>query len=179
MDDLLATPSGWFDQDEDCPGVYDFIYWTLNENVDTDEVSDTFPREKTQRGDEPYVSVVPKDAFASGEAVASSLIVIENTAPTGGGVSRSTPGAPRANRRPPLHGGRDSDDDDGDPIEYTYRWLVDGVETRLTGPVVDNLETSNLEDVDVRSHPHRWHRGGSSFSDSVSVSDGSAPPHPT
>ena len=139
----VGDPEWLFDQDGDLP-LYDFI-WTLNGDVDTDEVSDTFPREKTQRGDELRVSVVPKDAFASGEAVLSSLIVIENTAPTGGGVV-VTPGAPEPTDDLLCTVDVIPTDDDGDPIEYTYRWLVDGVEDPgLTGPVVDSLETSNLE----------------------------------
>ena len=176
LDDLLATPSGWFDQDGDLP-LYDYI-WTLNGEEDTDEITDTFPREKTQRGDELRVTVVPKDGFASGDPVLSSLITIENTPPAGGGVVL-TPGTPEPTDDLLCTVDVIPTDDDGDTIEYIYRWLVDGVEDPgLTGPVVDSLETRNLETWTCEVTPTDGIDEGPSFSDSVSVSDGSAPPPP-
>ena len=71
-------------------------------------------------------------------------------------------------------------DDDGDPIEYIYRWLVDGVEDPgLTTAVVDSLETNNLETWTCEVTPTDGiEEGPLHRTDTVSVSDGSAPPPP-
>ncbi len=175
-DDILATASGWFDQDGDSP-LYRYN-WTHNGELDPDETTDTFPLEKTVRGDELRVTVVPRDAFDDGEPVTSSLVVVENTPPAGGGVI-ITPEAPEPTDDLLCTVDVIPSDDDGDPISYTYTWYVDGVEDPgLTGPVVDSLETSNLETWTCEVTPFDGFEEGASFSDTVNVSDGTAPPPP-
>jgi hypothetical protein len=175
-DDLLASVSGWFDQDEDLP-LYDFE-WEHNGEVDTDEITDSFPKEKTERGDDLRVTATPRDAFADGEPVSSSLMVVENTPPTGGGVV-ITPPSPEPTDDLLCNIDVTPDDDDGDSITYSYMWLADGIEVPgLTTAFVESIETSNLETWTCQVTPDDGIDSGSMFSDSVAIADGTSPPPP-
>jgi hypothetical protein len=175
-DDLLASPSGWADQDGDAP-LYTFE-WEHNGDIDTDEMTDSFPLEKTQRGDEVRVTVIPRDAFVDGAPVSSSLTTIENSPPTGGGAT-ITPGTPEPLDNLLCNVDAAPVDDDGDSITFSYTWFVDGVEAPAwTSPAVSASATSNLETWTCEVTPTDGTDDGLMFSDSVTISDGSAPPPP-
>jgi hypothetical protein len=176
LDDLMASPSGWVDQDGD-PPLYTFE-WEHNGEVDTDEILDTFPMEKTERGDEIRVTVTPRDGFADGESVNSSVTTIENTPPSGGGAI-ITPGVPEPVEDLLCTVDVIPTDDDGDPITYVYAWFVDGVEEPgLVSPAVPSSATANLETWTCEVTPSDGLEEGTMFSDTVTISDGTAPPPP-
>ena len=176
MDDLTARPTGWFDQDLDAE-AYDYE-WVIDGVADTEEATDTFPWEKTARGQQVRVTVTPKDDFASGEPVSSTLTTIENSAPTGGSAVIDPEVAEPTDTLFCIVDVASSDAD-GDPISYRYEWSKGGVlVSSLTDSTVLPLETSDGDIWTCEVFPTDGTDEGPGFSDSVSVTDGSAPPAP-
>jgi len=94
----------------------------------------------TEKGQQWYFTVRPKDGKDFGNLVTSNTVIIENTAPS----------APTVNITPALPGTNDnlvctitvpsSDADSGDSIVYSYRWTA-------SGKLIVHGPTANLTDV--------------------------------
>ena len=174
--DLTAMATGWFDQDLD-PEQYDYE-WEQNGVIDVEESTDTFPREKTSKGDEVRVTVYPVDAFSIGDAVTSTITTVENTVPSAPSVI-VTPELPEPTDNLLCTVDVASSDDDGDSIEYRYQWFVGGVEAPgRTSALLSFLYTANGEIWQCEVTPYDGEDEGPSATDSVVVSDGVAPPPP-
>jgi hypothetical protein len=175
-DELVALATGWFDQDLD-PEQYDYE-WQHNGVVDLEEATDTFPDEKTTKGDELRVTVFPVDAFSLGESVSSSITTVMNSVPSMPSII-VTPELPEPTDNLLCTVDITSSDDDDDTITYLYRWLVDGVEAPgRTSSLLSFLHTSNGEIWQCEVTPFDGEDEGPSATDSVVVSDGTAPPPP-
>jgi len=176
LDDLTAVPAGWFDQDLD-PESYTYA-WQVDGETDPDETTDTFPWEKTARGQQFRVTITPVDAFGSGDPVVSTITTIENSAPTGGAATIDPEVAEPTDTLYCLVDVASSDSDD-DPITYRYVWLLDGAEMPgLTSSSVPPLETADGDIWTCDVYPSDGTDEGPAFSASVAVTDGSAPPPP-
>ena len=180
-EDLVAVPSGWFDQDDDDED-YDY-QWTVN-GVDVPE--HTLPELSsvhTSKGDVISVTIIAVDSESDGEIVSSAPVTIGNTPPQGG-VAVVTPSSPEPTSDLLCEIIDFSEDDDEDPIEYVFRWYVDGSEVPelavySDGPAtVSAIETENLETWRCEVTPNDGTDDGTSFSDSVTISDESAPDAP-
>jgi len=175
-DDLTALATGWFDQDLD-PESYNYE-WEVDGEIDIEETTDTFPYEKTVRGYEVRVTLTPKDAFAEGEPVSSTLTTIENSPPVGG-EALIIPEAPEPTDDLFCNVEVASSDADGDSITYMYQWFLDGIMVPgMTTASVPALETSDSETWTCEVTPTDGVEDGATFSDSTPVTDGSAPPPP-
>ncbi|MEC8194628.1 MAG: Ig-like domain-containing protein [Myxococcota bacterium] len=176
LDDLTAVPTGWFDQDLD-PESYEY-QWSVDGVVDSDETTDTFPWEKSARGNQVRVTITPTDGFGAGEPVTSTITTIENSAPTGGGATIDPEVAEPTDTLFCLVDVA-SADADGDPIEYRYVWSLGGSEMPgLTASSVPPLETSDGDVWTCEVIPSDGTDEGPGFTASVAVTDGTAPPPP-
>jgi hypothetical protein len=176
VDDLVALPLGWFDQDLD-PELYQYE-WIINGDIDEDETTDTYPNGKTSKGDNIRVTVTPLDAFEAGEPITSSLLTILNSPPAGGEAD-ITPDI--AEPLEPLVCSivESAWDVDDDAITYSYTWYIDGVEQpEYTTDVVEEGETANLETWMCEIRASDGTEDGEPFSASVYISDGAAPDPP-
>jgi hypothetical protein len=175
-DDLTSVATGWFDQDSD---VESYTYeWEQNGLIDIEETLSTFPSEKTVRGDEIRVHLTPEDAFSAGDAVASTIVTIENSPPTGGNAI-ITPEDPEPTDGLLCTVDVASSDADGDAISYSFVWLRDGTEMPgLTTAFVTSSELADGETWTCEVTPSDDVEDGASFSVSIGVTDGSAPPPP-
>ena len=95
------------------------------------------PAAETLRGEQWSVRVVASDGELEGPATLAGPVTIGNGAPTGGGVV-VTPEEPEAELDDLLCTvTEDAVDPDGDPVDHTVRWWVDGVE--WTGPTTTTV----------------------------------------
>ena len=104
------------------------------------------------KGDEVYVTVTPNDGMDDGAAVTSAAITIDNTAPMVDSVTLATVSATSTDLLCDVV----ASDIDGDSLEYTYEWSVNGsvqseTSDTFTGPFVYDEEitcTVTASDVD-------------------------------
>jgi len=95
--------------------------WTVD-GLATQYVTETVPAEATARGEMWSVSAVPTDGEDAG-AAAALTVEIGNSAPFALAVALS-PEAPAATDT--ILASVEGEDDDGDTIDWTYDWWVDG-----------------------------------------------------
>jgi hypothetical protein len=117
----------------------------------------------------------PSDGTEAGPSVASSAVVIQNTAPTAQRVTLNTsaPGMGTTIVATPVGGA----DVDGDPVSWRYAWLIDGVVVDTD----DRLEPGQFvqgDHVSVRVTPFDGFVEGASVT-SASVEIRNAPPSVT
>ncbi len=177
-EDLVAYPSGWNDQDDD-PEDYEYV-WTVNGTDDPSVETDTFPGTETHKGDEIEVTVTAVDPFDVGNSVTSASVTIGNSLPRGHTVAINPPSPDPSNDlvctvvTPAV-------DEDGDDIDYQFAWAVDGVPmsgATFESPIIGSIETNNAETWECTVTANDGTEDGDSASDSVYVSDGTAPDPP-
>ena len=173
--DLVATPSGWFDQDTDTERYR--YEWTLNSTVDSGETTATFPASKTTKGDLVQVKITPYDSYEDGEPVTSTTIQIQNSPPSAPviGISPENP-EPEDDLYCEILTA--STDADGDRISYEYEWYRDGVLTTITTNTVDDSFTAHGQGWECVVIPTDDEDDGTSVSDYVTINDGTAPDAP-
>lgn len=100
------------------------IAWHLNGAQQSSHTSATLPSSATAKGESWHAVVTPSDGEDAGTAVASSAVVIENSAPEVTSITMSSE-APDTNDDVTFS--VVTDDDDGDAVTSTeVRWLLDG-----------------------------------------------------
>lgn len=175
-DDITSMASGWFDQDGDAEAYH--IAWYVNGTLDVGEVAAVYPATKTSTGDRLQASYTPYDADDEGTPVYSSIITIGNTAPTAPGVVVS-PAAPEPEDDLTCGVTVDATDADGDAITYSYTWYQNGVLSPVTGAFVDDAYTEHGDTWECRVVADDGASTSSYGSDSVVVTDATAPDAPT
>ena len=132
------------------------VAWHLNGAQQSGHTSATLPSSATTKGDSWHAVVTPSDGEDAGTAVASSAVVIGNSAPEVVSIALSSE-APDTNDD--VSFSMATEDDDGDAITSTeVRWLLDGA------PV------SSLENATTL--PALATRAGDEWTVEVRVSDG-------
>lgn len=174
-DDLLATSVGWFDQDGDTER-YRYA-WYHNGALDSSETTDTFPNEKTIRGDTVQVEVTPYDLYDDGVEVLSGTITIGNTAPTTPSVT-ITPSVPERDDSLVCNITVPSSDIDGDSITYSYNWYQNGTLTSITSNTVAASYTNDGDVWECRVTPSDGYSSGVAGTANVTVVDITAPDEP-
>lgn len=131
-----------------------------------------------EKHDTIYVRVTPYDGTDYGAAVSSSTIEVENTPPTAPVVSIE-PGTAEPDDSLTCVIDTASTDNDLDTITYTYAWYLDGsLYSGLTSDTVSYSYTEHGDTWQCIVTPFDGEDTGTSASDSVSVTDRSAPDQP-
>ncbi len=175
LDDVVAVPQNWSDAEGD-PERYRY-QWTYNGVVDGSETRDTFPADKTSRGDTLQVTVTPYDDYDDGTPVSSSVITVQNSPPTAPVVVIS-PGSPERDDNLSCDIVTPSTDSDGDTVSYRYNWYQNGVVTAEVSNVVTADLTADGETWECTVTPSDGLDDGPAGSDSVTIVDYTAPDAP-
>ena len=119
-DDLVVTAEG---ADLDGDPVSPTYAWT-RDGAATSQSTATVLSSATDKGERWQVTVTPNDGSADGEPLVLS-VDIDNTAPvaTSVGLAPSDPGAGDTLTATPV-----GTDQDGDPLTWSFRWSVSGVD---------------------------------------------------
>lgn len=173
--DLVATPSGWFDQDGDSERYR--YQWTLNGSVDSGETTSTYPSAKTEKGDLVQVQITPYDSYEDGAPVTSPTVEVRNAQPTAPVVGVS-PEHPEPEDDLYCEVLTASTDADGDRVSYRYEWYRDGALTTITTNTVDSSYTAHGQGWECVVIPYDDESDGTSASDYVTINDGTAPDAP-
>ena len=124
LDDLVVSLDGWSDADGDPQGaVYE---WYVNQILDPQVTTNTFPSGRHAKGDEIYVRCTPDDGTSLGLAATSDTATVINTGSTVAACAiQSSSGMMRTGDTltATLSGW---DDVDGDPEGGTFEWSVNG-----------------------------------------------------
>jgi len=177
-DDIAAVATGWEDQDEDTE-AYNYR-WEKNGSVDPSVTADSYPWTSTVKGDEIRVRLVPDDGLEEGTPVFSSPVVVINSPPDGHTINL-TPASPEPGEDLLCTVTAVASDADGDDIDYTYSWSVDGTPmsgTDYDGPTLDGGLTENGETWECTVTASDEEDIGGSVTESVYVSDGTIPDPP-
>jgi autotransporter-associated beta strand protein len=128
------------------------------------------------RGDQISVRVTPSAAGATGTAVTSSAVTVQDSLPV---IDTVTISPSSAGTNDTLTANVTSHDDDGDTVTYTYQWFKGGVAiSGATGPTLDLSVPGNGDQGDsitVRVTPTAAGATGSAVTSSAVVVGGVAP----
>ncbi len=179
-DELLAEPSGHFDLSGEAER-YRYAWYndagTGTLALDASVSTDTYPPGKTTKGHLIRVDVTPFNSIGDGPTVSSAVIEIENSAPTAPVVAIE-PSAPQPTDPLNCTIVTDSWDDDGDPVTYTYEWYQNGTLTAITSNVVTAGTAAHGDTWECVVTPNDGEDDGPSDSDSVVLTDVTAPDAP-
>lgn len=125
LDDIVVSLDGWSDADGDSPGAT--YEWYVDQILDSQITTNTYPANRTSKGESVYVRCTPDDGQSTGAPADSSPAVVINTAPTLTGCDIASASG--------LFGTTDElsvtlngwDDVDGDAEGADYAWWVNGV----------------------------------------------------
>jgi hypothetical protein len=183
-DVLTATPAGTDVDGDTISYTYD---WYVGSTLEQSGSSDSFDGTTYfDRGDTVYVVVTPSDGTDTGSPYTSSSVTVVNTPPEDPivGISPSSPGI---NIDDLVCGiASASYDADGDTVTYTATWFADGVAystglTTTTWPndTVPSTYTHLADNWQCVMTPNDGTDDGSAGSDTVTVTDQTAPGAPT
>lgn len=122
-DDLLCAAHGVVDPDGDEVSLA--YAWLRADEVVPDYTAATLPSAATTKGDSWACRVTASDAGGDGAPMASAPVVVGNTPPGAPVVAVEPPGAAPGEELSCVVA-EDSVDSDGDPVDYTYQWGLDG-----------------------------------------------------
>lgn len=118
--EITCVPSGWTDDDGDTES-YKYVWYVEGRSVGaTAKLDGDF----FDRGEEVWCEITPFDGEEDGTTVTSSRVTIANTAPTIARVELSTTSPKEGDSVYAIIIG--DDDVDGDDIDFSYEWYVDG-----------------------------------------------------
>ncbi len=126
--ELTCTPGTATDADGDTV-TYSYA-WTVD-GAEVGTTDSTLDGADFDRGEQVFCTVTPSDGTASGDAVDSNSVTIQNTAPVLASVDLS-PTAPVEGDTLTCTPGTVTDDD-GDTVTYSYAWTVDGSTVAASG----------------------------------------------
>jgi len=168
-DDLVVTASA-ADADKD---PVNLVYSWTKDGVATNHATKQIPASDTNRGERWKVTVTPKDTESSGTSM-SAEIRVSNATPVLDSVSLS-PLLPKIGDELVATPGMASDLD-GDPITFSYQWLVAGqVASGQTGPTLPAGTASKGQVVQVIVTPSDNMDPGLAVSSSTVSIQNSAP----
>lgn len=140
--DLTATAAGWADVDGDRENY--LWQWYLNGSAIPGATASTLSSTLHRRDDKVYVVATPNDGVASGPAVTSATVTIQNAAPTAPSIAIS-PTAPQPTDTLSCYVAVPSNDADGDTITYSYSWKENGVPSGIVSSSVSSSYTAHGE----------------------------------
>lgn len=119
--EVFCEPVGWFDPDEDPPGIT--ATWLVN-GVEVEGVTGALTGEHFGKDDLIRCMGAPDDGDDLGDMQVSEVVQVQNTAPALGSVELSST-SPKASDVLTINpiGGVDVD---GDEVNYLVEWYVDG-----------------------------------------------------
>ncbi len=179
-DSLSVSESGWADDDGDTEGYR--YQWYANSSAISGATSSSLGDGNTSKDDAIYVEVWPWDGDDAGTSVTSATVTVVNTAPTTPSISIS-PASPEPEDDLTCSITSASTDGDGDSLSYIYTWYRDGTSvtgttTTSTANTLDASQTSNGETWTCEVYATDGDDSSSTASDSVAVTDTSAPSAP-
>jgi len=145
-DTATCVPGDYMDADDD---TVSFTYaWTVD-GSSVGVTTATLAGSYFSRGEAVRCTLTPTDGSESGESYTSAAVVIDNTAPSLSGVSLSTTTPETRDDVTATASG--ISDVDGDTVELTWSWTVNGSEVRsVTGTALtDTLDASNYSKGDT------------------------------
>ncbi len=176
LDDGVCTPVGWDDPEGDAE-AYRYA-WYHGGTLDKGQTTSTYPYASFVKGDTLRCEVTPYDDYDDGDSVSSPTVTIENTAPTQPTVT-ITPASPEPEDtlvctvKPGS-----STDDDGDSISFSYAWVQNGSTTSYTSASVSDTATAHNDIWECLITPSDGEDDGTYGSDTVTVTDVTAPDAP-
>lgn len=174
-DTLTAVPSGFSDSDGDAEGYR--YQWYVNGIEVAGATDATLAGTYFVKGDLVTVTATPWDGSEEGTARTSGSREIQNSLPTAPVVAVS-PEYPEDDDALTCVIVTASTDADADPITYTYAWENNGTATSETTAVVNASYTSNGDTWECTVTPNDGTADGTASSDTVVVSDYTAPDAP-
>jgi len=118
--EVLCEPIGWYDADDDTPQVEST--WMVN-GVEVEGVTGPLSGEYFKKDDLIRCMGAPTDGDSVGDVVVSEVVKVLNTPPTISTVTLSSTDPIAAE---PLTFTTDASDADGDVLDLTAEWYVDG-----------------------------------------------------
>ncbi len=140
-DELVASPVGWSDPDP--ADVEGYVYaWT----VDGAPAGDQPTLEPTAfvKGQQVEVTITPDDGTGQGTPVTSPPVEIANT-PPGAPTVAIDPPEPLDTDELTCSVAVEATDADGDPVDYEFLWVEDGLATAYTTAVLPVEQTDWFE----------------------------------
>jgi len=176
-DTLVASTSGWQDEDGDAAGYH--YRWFKNGNILVASTSMSLTPDMFSPGDIIVVEITPFDGDASGTALNSSAARIGTTALPNHAPSISScsiaPGSPyRTSTLSAVPAGWS--DADGDPAGYRYRWFNNGA--AIAGQVGNTLAPGSFvrgNSIIVEATPFDGKDAGAAVNSSATIIQNSAP----
>jgi hypothetical protein len=124
LDELVATPDNLYDDDGDNVDVS--YVWYLEGVVQPTVTGNTFPQLLAERDDTVRVECTPNDGTEDGTSIEGSTLIV-NSPPVAPIVAWDDDEPVTSDALTVLIETAAWDPDDGDPVDYTYEWFVDGV----------------------------------------------------
>jgi hypothetical protein len=130
---VSCEPYGWFDEDGDAEG-YHWEWWVDDRMV---SASQTITGSRFDKHDDIYCVAIPFDGTSEGDPVSSEEVEVLNSPPTAvsATLSRLQPAEGQTINvlvQSPL-------DADGDAVQYSYRWFVQGAQVSTAASLTSAL----------------------------------------
>ena len=172
---LTVAGSGWFDADGD---TENYTYeWYVNLTQVAGEFTNTLASTNYLKNDTVSAIITPHDGIDPGVPVFSPDLIISNSLPTAPVVD-VTPDPTDDDDTLVCSITTQSSDTDGDVVNYSYRWDVDGFDSGITTNTVSGVATALGELWECYALPNDGQNDGPEGTDLVVIDDLSAPNAP-
>jgi hypothetical protein len=165
LDVLTVAVAGWSDPDGDSE---DYTYaWTVG-GFAVAASSSTLDGDWFARDDEVYVEVVPFDGEDSGAALTSNTVIVVNAPPQ---IDSAALEPDPAFTDTDLVAAVTTSDGDGDSVEVSYAWTVDGAPFGSDEPTLSSSDFERNQVVEVAISTDDGLEPGASLTLSLTVSN--------